>query len=81
MKENDVRAPDLASPRQRPSELDADDRRHLGAPAGVEHHAQNAVDTEPRYQRRASVSFMRSPSAREGLAESEEQDRQYSIEP
>ena len=60
------RAPDLASQRERPTELDANDRPRLGVPARLQHHAQDAVDAEPGVrQRRPSVSFI-SPSARAG---------------
>jgi len=34
--------------RERPSELDPDLRPRLRAPPGVQHHAQDAVDAEPR---------------------------------
>src|SRR6266566_9759459 len=40
-------APDLASQRERSLELDPDLRPRLGAPAGVQNHAQDAVDAEP----------------------------------
>ena len=41
------RAPDLASQRERPPELDTDDGSSLCAPASLQHHAQDAVDAEP----------------------------------
>ena len=42
------RAPDLTPERERFPELDADVLPRLRAPARVQHHAQDAVDTEPR---------------------------------
>src|SRR5262245_3541785 len=41
------RAPDLASQRERPPELDTYDEPRLRAPACGEHHAQAAVEAEP----------------------------------
>ncbi len=44
----ELRAPDLAPQRERPLELDSDLRPRLRAPVRVQHHAQDAVDAEPR---------------------------------
>src|SRR5206468_1035626 len=41
------RAPDLALQRERSLELDPDLRPRLGAPARLQHHAQDVVDAEP----------------------------------
>src|SRR5262249_10317733 len=42
-----ARAPDFAPHCERLPELDSDDGPLLRTPAGVQHHAQDAVDAEP----------------------------------
>ena len=44
----DTRAPDRAPQREALHELDPNLSQRLSAPARVEHHAQHAVDAEPR---------------------------------